>query len=103
MSQTTAERVADLLENNGDQFVSVRGLCLADECGWHGATHSWRDYGTIERRRFVFGDGSALTVVQGMPPHGDRSNAWWDLGYADCYCWDSEGHILPDCPRRGGA
>lgn len=85
---TTAEEVAKLLGDSGDQFHADDGQCIDDLCLARGST--MRSGNTIDdaRTAYDFPDRSSIVVV----------NAWWDLGIdPSCFCWDGCGHKEP-CP-----
>lgn len=81
---TLAQQLADLLGNDGLRFRADDGRDF-DEivAALGGSTVEWRDgYWAGHVFRHVLRDGSVITVA------GDA----WDLGFAECYCWQGEGH-----------
>jgi len=84
----TAQTISALLNDDGQVFAAADGRTLEDLTEAHGATittpnGAW-DSPTPNGAwaRYVFGDGSVITVV----------GNGWDLGYPDCYCWQGVGH-----------
>ena len=78
---TTAEQIAKRFGDNGLSFTDSSGVTLDDAC--HEIACRVRhpvDHGT---RRYLFSDGSAITIAH---------DAAWDLGYTDCWCWQGQGH-----------
>ena len=81
-AQTTAQVVADIFENDGSKFKRG-GISLDETCSSRGGS---RSYAEGDLYAWDFRDGSRITVCGGA----------WDLGYADCYCWQGGGHV-EDC------
>jgi hypothetical protein len=101
MDYTTALAVSAMFGHSGDRFQTYAGVTLHRACVERGAFVSEsRRYGTHARTRYLFPDRSAITVVAEFLPSGGERIRWWDLGFPGCYCWDTEGHILPDCKQR---
>ena len=76
---TVADLVADLLDNDGQKFESQAGNSLQDMCEVLGGFMESRG----ADRKFSFPDGSCITISEGTA---------WDVGYEDCWCWQSIGH-----------
>jgi len=77
-TKTEAERISDMFDD-GQSFETPDGEDLTAICGKAALTSTIEGH---DRQRFVFSDGSAITVA---------GNAW-DLGYGDCWCWQGIGH-----------
>lgn len=77
---TTAQKISALLRDDGQVWKSVDGTSLHDLCGQAGGRKSSNDERGLER--YAFADSSAITIAGGG----------WDLGYADCWCWQGVGH-----------
>ena len=75
---TRAEAISALLHDDGQCWESDDGRGLDELC----SEHTRRDVHGRDTYRYVFSDGSVITVA------GDG----WDLGYAGCYCWHGAGH-----------
>ena len=91
---TVAEVVSMHYGNDGQQWYAhddspVSGSPdLGDVCVALGARVEWRDgYRTGSHHRYVFADGSAIRAC----------DQYWDVGYADCWCWRDIGHDGTDC------
>ena len=81
MSETTATRIADLLNHDGERVLDMEAL--AEKRG----AKSHRD--GAGRTRYTFADDSAITGADGA----------WDLGYTYCWCWQGAGHT-EDCASK---
>ncbi len=82
---TTAQKIADQFYNDGERWTDAEDNDLDDVCD---ENCSSPDYGHL-RTRWIFADGSAIT----------SAGNGWDLGYSDCWCWQSVGHN-EDCMAR---
>lgn len=81
----TATHISRLFNDNGTCFFSM-GLELESLCGQIAETVV---YGMDPvDRRYVFHDGSVITVT----------GSFWDLGYDGCWCWQGLGHEV-GCPH----
>jgi hypothetical protein len=76
--QTTAQKVADMLENDGTRWTMRDGVSLGQIAKGEGAT--------VERRgdstRYTFRDSSAIVAEVGG----------WDIAFPECWCWQGGGH-----------
>ena len=77
-SKTIADQISALLHDDGQRWTSDSGETLAELCAKRGPRHITR----ADDERWVFEDGSVITACGGG----------WDLGYADCWCWQGAGH-----------
>lgn len=82
--KTTAQTIAARFGGDGQCWEDGSGRHISDVCG--DETRSERHDGH-EMDRFVFEDGSAITLAGGA----------WDFGYADCWCWRGAGHTDGCC------
>ena len=92
-TQTTAEQVADLFDNDGRLFQRtiqhpIYGEVqesLKDTCEEHNARRIMGEqHGRGDMVAYEFEDGSAIVVV---------GSAAWDIRHSDCtcgYCWAGE-------------
>ncbi len=89
--KTTAEKIADLLDNDGQNFETDDGRILGDLLIGEGAVLKWSN--KYAATRYTLPDGSSITIA----------GPAWDLGYPDCFCWQGVGHT-DDCtdPSFGG-
>lgn len=77
---TTAQRIADLFDNDGQRYELEDGRELEDVCAEHGAALIAKEGGPV---RFLFDDGSAIIGNQGF----------WDIALSEhCDCWKGAGH-----------
>jgi hypothetical protein len=74
---TIAERIAAALGNDGMRWSTPDGTEFEDLVAQHGGAYIARDPRRPDVARYTFADGSIITAA------GDA----WDLGYADCWCW----------------
>lgn len=84
--ETLAAQIAARLGDDGQNFEAEDGRRLDDIARAAGANEERE----AEFIRYTFRDGSAITVQAGVA---------WDLGYADCYCWQGAGHSS-ECEAR---
>lgn len=93
MKTSTARRISELLDNDGQCWETTDGRSLDALCREERVTVAYRggDPGS-DTYRYDFADGSVITVAGGG----------WDLGYPDCYCWQGAGvdagHTNAECP-----
>jgi hypothetical protein len=85
-TKATAEQVAAKLDDDGSKFWtgerSGEGAFLDEIAAEAGGRREQHEGRSSDEYRFVFPDGSVITVC----------GAGWDLGFTDCWCWDSTGH-----------
>lgn len=78
---TTAETIANALNNDGQRFAAADGTSLTNLCAAANARKITRGIDT----KWVFGDGSAIV---------ESGGAAWDLALAptaaDCFCWECQ-------------
>lgn len=86
---TTAEKIALEVAGENPSFSGEEFDDLDAALRAAGATVDKRGDFYGDPIRYALPDGSALTMA------GDG----WDLGYADCYCWQGAGH-KDDCAAR---
>jgi hypothetical protein len=83
---TTAETVAAKLDDDGSRFWTGSragdGAHLDELAKNRAGRREQREERSSDEYRWIFPDGSVVTVC----------GAAWDLGYADCWCWDGSGH-----------
>lgn len=95
---TTAYAVAERFGHQGDMMQTPDGMDIHSACLREAADPSHHAIGQLGLAiRYAFPDGSAI-VVRHDPEamHGQC----WDIGWADCWCWDTEGHV-DGCPEEG--
>lgn len=80
-TQTQADQIAARYQDDGQVFRDAEGIELTEALRKAGASVDRRD-GSGDVVRYTLPDRSVITVA------GDA----WDLGYADCYCWQGAGH-----------
>lgn len=88
---THAHQIGARLHNDGQVFADNDGYTLDDMAGDLGGRKEQHPR-KPDVYRWVFGDGSVITVA------GDA----WDDGYSDCWCWAGVGHsdeCQPASPR----
>ena len=88
--KSTAEQISELLGNDGQQWATYEGESFQEVVARYQGKEEWRDgYRTGDVVRVTFPDNSVITVA------GDA----WDLGYPNCFCWQScqDEH----CPIHG--
>lgn len=78
-ARTAAQVISARFGDDGQRWTDAEGVHIEDVCAAEGdrVRNDERDC-----TRYVFGDGSAITIAGGG----------WDLGYAECSCWQGEGH-----------
>ncbi|HIJ82972.1 MAG: hypothetical protein HW380_3581 [Magnetococcales bacterium] len=74
-----ATTIAQRFNNDGHAFQTVQGESLDGLCG----SQAVRVDEAFGKKRFIFNDGSAITVGHGH----------WYLGFAHCFCVRAEGHF----------
>jgi hypothetical protein len=78
---TSAEDIARLLDNDGTRWTCDMGT-LDDLVRTFGGIVQHRSGRSSDEWRAVFPDGSVITASGGA----------WDIGYAECWCWQGNGH-----------
>lgn len=68
--------------DEGEDGVDIIQTSIDEMCERHGARREWRYGHGTDTYRWVWADGSVLTMA----------GAAWDFGYQDCWCWDGTGH-----------
>jgi hypothetical protein len=95
---TIAEKIAERFGNDGERWEDEKGENIAEVCAqicdMNAGVHQWKctyvpGITVCDSYRFVFDDGSVITM------HGGA----WDLGYRQCWCWEGAGHG-DDCEIR---
>lgn len=94
--KTEAEKIGDLLGNDGRNFRTGTGRTLLgiliDEC-----VTAKKDPMNNRVIRYALSDGSTIL---------DAGGYLWGIGYGGCFCWRSEGHkndcgVIPWAANRG--
>lgn len=78
---TTAQRISAALLDNGAPWKTSDGRSFNDLIYEHEHARDIEPNGKAVR--YVFMDGSTITVAQGV----------WDLGYEHCFCWQGTEHM----------
>jgi hypothetical protein len=79
---STADYIAAMLHGDGQVYQADDGRSLDELCYEAGGALTYRDGHGTDVSRYMFADGSAITV----------SGTAWDIGRPCCYAWASVDH-----------
>lgn len=82
---TTAEKFAELMDNDGQNFEDFEDALDSLGC----IRSEWKGDRRTPPVRYTFADGSVVVEYDGC----------WDLGFSDCWCMRGAGHN-DDCEAK---
>jgi len=81
--KTTAQKISAQFDDDGSRFGATNDDGETEfELACEAAGGRRTDAHDSNGRRWQFADDSVITIC----------GPAWDLGYADCYCWQGVGH-----------
>jgi len=86
-TMSKAKNIAKQFNNDGLKLY-VTGVSIDAVCDYH----KQLKVADGDKTRYIFSDNSVITVAWSYQDVSYR----WDIGYLDCFCFQSAGHTCGD-------